>query len=38
VLGDVRSRGKSGKHMLAWSFSAFDPDRTSFEKASLTIY
>src|SRR5258705_6656241 len=25
VFGDVRSWGQSGKHMLALSFSAFDP-------------
>jgi len=28
-LGDVRCWVKSGKHMLAWSFSGFDPTRTS---------
>src|SRR5258707_15339608 len=27
-LRDVRSQGQSGKHMLAWSFSDFDPNRT----------
>jgi hypothetical protein len=26
-------QGQSGKHLLALSFSGFDPDRTSFEKA-----
>jgi hypothetical protein len=25
ALRDVRSQGQSGKHMLAWSFSGFDP-------------
>src|SRR5260370_7344503 len=25
ALRDVRSQGHSGKHMLAWSFSGFDP-------------
>jgi hypothetical protein len=28
VLSDVRSQGQSGKHMLAWSFSGFDPTAT----------
>jgi hypothetical protein len=28
LLRDVRSRGQSGKHLLALSFSAFDPKRT----------
>src|SRR6267142_3330329 len=28
VLRDVRSRGQSGKHVLALSFSGFDPLRT----------
>ncbi len=28
-LGDVRCWVNSGKHMLAWSFSGFDPTRTS---------
>src|SRR5260221_14606640 len=28
ALHDVRSQGQSGKHMLAWSFSGFDPSRT----------
>jgi hypothetical protein len=27
--GDVRSWRQSGRHMLVWSFSAFDPERTS---------
>jgi len=27
--GDVRSWRQSGRHMLVWSFSAFDPNRTS---------
>jgi hypothetical protein len=26
ALRNVRSQGQSGKHMLAWSFSDFDPD------------
>jgi hypothetical protein len=29
ALRDVRSQGQSGKHMLALSFSGFDPKRTS---------
>jgi hypothetical protein len=29
ALRDVRSQGQSGKHMLALSFSGFDPERTS---------
>jgi hypothetical protein len=29
ALRDVRSQGQSGKHMLALSFSDFDPERTS---------
>ncbi|HXM51277.1 MAG TPA: hypothetical protein VN956_25765 [Pyrinomonadaceae bacterium] len=29
VLGDVRSSGQSGKHLLALSFSGFDPFRKS---------
>jgi hypothetical protein len=29
ALRDVRSQGQSGKHMLALSFSAFDPSRIS---------
>src|SRR6266436_2120295 len=29
VLRDVRSQGQSGKHVLALSFSGFDPTRTS---------
>jgi len=29
ALRDVRSQEKSGKHMLALSFSGFDPQRTS---------
>jgi hypothetical protein len=28
-LRNVRSRGQSGKHLLALSFSGFDPTRTS---------
>jgi hypothetical protein len=28
ALRDVRSQGQSGKHMLASSFSGFDPTRT----------
>ncbi len=28
TLRDVRSWGQSGKHMLALSFSGFDPERT----------
>src|SRR5258708_26046213 len=28
ALRNVRSRGQSGKHMLAWSVSDFDPERT----------
>jgi hypothetical protein len=28
ALRDVRSPGQSGKHLLALSFSAFDPTRT----------
>ena len=28
-LGNVRCWVNSGKHMLAWSFSDFDPLRTS---------
>ena len=27
--GDVRSWRQSGRHMLVWSFSAFDPEQTS---------
>jgi hypothetical protein len=27
VFRDVRFQGQSGKHMLAWSFSGFDPKR-----------
>jgi hypothetical protein len=27
VLRDVRSQGQSGKHLLALSFSGFDPGR-----------
>jgi hypothetical protein len=27
ALRDVRSQGQSGKHMLALSFSGFDPNR-----------
>jgi hypothetical protein len=27
--GDVHSWRQSGRHMLVWSFSAFDPNRTS---------
>src|SRR5258707_2072106 len=29
TLRDVRFRGQSGKHVLALSFSGFDPERTS---------
>jgi hypothetical protein len=29
ALRNVRSQGQSGKHMLAWSFSGFDPSETS---------
>jgi len=29
TLRDVRFQGQSGKHMLASSFSGFDPERTS---------
>src|SRR5258705_8881032 len=29
AVRDVRSRGQSGKHILAVSFSGFDPRRTS---------
>jgi hypothetical protein len=29
ALRDVRSQGQSGKHMLALSFSGFDPKATS---------
>jgi len=29
AMRDVRSRGQSGKHILAVSFSGFDPQRTS---------
>jgi hypothetical protein len=29
ALSDVRFRMRSGKHMLAWSFSAFGPQRKS---------
>jgi hypothetical protein len=29
ALRDVRSQGQSGKHILALSFSGFDPTRTS---------
>jgi hypothetical protein len=28
ALRDIRSRGQSGKHLLAWSFSGFDPNQT----------
>jgi hypothetical protein len=28
LLRDVRSQGQSGKHLLALSFSGFDPERT----------
>jgi hypothetical protein len=41
ALRDVRSQGQSGKHMLALSFSDFDPTATSavsFECASLNRY
>jgi hypothetical protein len=27
-LGNVRSRGQSGKHLLTLSFSGFDPSET----------
>ena len=27
ALGDVRSHGQSGKHLLALSFSGFDPNQ-----------
>jgi hypothetical protein len=27
-LGDVRCWVNSGKHLLSWSFSGFDPDAT----------
>jgi hypothetical protein len=29
LLRNVRSQGQSGKHVLALSFSGFDPERTS---------
>jgi proteasome lid subunit RPN8/RPN11 len=29
VSGNVRVQEQSGRHMLVWSFSAFDPKRTS---------
>jgi hypothetical protein len=32
TLRDVRFRGQSGKHMLALSFSGFDPKATSLSK------
>jgi hypothetical protein len=28
ALGNVRSQGRSGKHLLALSFSGFDPEKT----------
>src|ERR1017187_2793223 len=31
-LGDVRFRGKSGKHLLGVSISPFDPERTSCDQ------
>jgi hypothetical protein len=31
LADDVRSRGQSGKHLLAASISGFDPKRTSTE-------
>jgi hypothetical protein len=31
ALRNVRSQGQSGKHLLALSFSAFDPERTCRE-------
>ncbi len=31
ALRNVRSRGQTGRHMLVWSFSAFDPERSSEE-------
>jgi hypothetical protein len=32
ALRDVRSQGQSGKHLLALSFSAFDPNRTNCDE------
>ena len=29
ALGNVRSQGRSGKHLLALSFFGFDPEQTS---------
>jgi hypothetical protein len=38
ALRNVRLRGQSRKHLLALSFSGFDPVRTSAEKyLSLTV-
>jgi len=33
LLRDVRSQGQSRKHVLALSFSGFDPERTSGQSA-----
>jgi hypothetical protein len=35
ALRNVRSREQSGKHMLALSFSGFDPDIALIASASL---
>jgi hypothetical protein len=36
ALRDVRSQGRSGKHMLALRFSGFDPERTFARDAVAT--
>ena len=36
-FGDVRYWMNSGKHMLAWSFSEFDPERTSTASKHIVL-
>ncbi len=38
ALRDVRSQGQSGKHLLALSFSGFDPTRTSAKRGQRTLW
>src|SRR6267378_2032811 len=38
ALRDVRSQGQTGKHILALSFSGFDPTRTSADSVDQQLY
>jgi hypothetical protein len=37
ALRDVRSQGQSGKHLLALSFSAFDPNADIWPKPPMSV-